>query len=690
MNQENKTITGNIPDWLNRFGIPLGLLFMAVQGIRTISHADFWTHLATGRWMAGQGVPRVDPLTIVSEGDAWVHASWLYDALLYRLWNIGGAGLVTLLHVALVVVAFYLLARAVRPHTSATAIGVALLLSAWLLAPRFEVRPSLLCLIFPALYVFILSTPRRSWIPFATLLPAQILWANLDASFVWGPLFALCFAAQAYFQPADLEQKTSNAIRLGVLTVLLLLVSMVNPYGPAIFSAVLATWTAPVVRDWISPISMHFASTWSRHMVTLALIIGALGLLSRKDRLPIGITSIAVIGAFLVVHSLPVHIAIFSLFAFPFFCLSLHALGELVRDRLAKPLAGRQSLVQQGMAGLFLLFLVLSVFWVVTNRSFTRTGSLSSFGLGVAADVYPEAAQTLIGRPDFPARFLNLPVDGGYLSWRNPERRVFIDQRSELHQQDLYHVLAQGLLGQTQAWATVLSEWDPEAIVLNNTWPYSSDIIRHLQTQHSWETAYFDGTTTILVLGTSTHASILEMKERLLQESLQVLEQRRRDYRRKLGGIVRPPIPNALVGAAAVFQARGYYREAAACHELLVLGAPRMLSAQLNLGICQTRLERYEEAVATLTQAIERLPRDSNPWVSAHMYMGISQVGLSRYTHAIRHLNVVVEAHPTNILAWLWLSRAYNGAGQATDARQALERARALDPDSTAAFQQTR
>lgn len=690
MNQNTRHVD-NTTGWLRLLAVPFGLLVLAVQGIRTIGHADFWTHLATGRWISQHGVPREDPFTWVSEGAAWVHSSWLYDRMLFSLWEWGGAALVTLVHVAAVLAAFYLLVRMVRPHVSESAIGLALLVSAWLLAPRFEVRPGLLCLFFPALFLYVLSARRKTWVPFAVLLPAQIVWTNLSASFVWGPMVALLFAAQAYWQSNNAATKRGNSVRaLGLAAGLLGVSLLINPYGPAMVTAAVASWFAPVTTDWISPFSASFPSSIPWYMVTLGLIIGALGLLTRKEKLPIAWTSMAVITAFLVVQSMPSHIIWFSLFAFPFFCLSLQATGEFIQLRASSFLSGRRALLQQALGGAFLLLTVVSIVALVSNRYYTRTGDLSSFGFGVVTDAYPAAAQALIGRPDFPERVLNMPVDGGYLVWRNPERRVFIDQRGALHAPDQYDRLMQGLLGQAQAWNAVVSTWNPKAVIINNTWPYASDIVRHLQANPLWETVYFDGTTTILLLDTAAHAELLEDKDASLQAGLQTLEQYRRRYRRALTRATRPAVPAPLIGAAPIFQARGHFREAAACYELLVFGAPRMLEAHLNLGICQTRLGRYEEAIEVLSRVMDRYPRESGPWIGAHLHMGISQRGVSQYSEAIDHLHTVTQHRPNHVHAWLELSQAYAGAGQVADARQALDRARALDPNLTAALQRAR
>jgi tetratricopeptide (TPR) repeat protein len=671
----------------DRWVAPAALGLVALLGWRTISHAGFWTHLASGRWMARHGLPSEDPLTVVSAGAVWTNPNWLYDRCLFSLWEMGGAGLVTFVHVLVVVAAFWLVARVARGWASAPAIGLALLLNAWLLAPRFEVGPDLLGLIFPAFCLWVLAEPRRAWLPAALLLPAQWLWANLNASFLWGPLIALLFAVQYGLDWKFRAQPAAVVWRTVALAAGMLVVSLWTPYGASLFRTLPALWAMPEAADWISPLGVSFPSALARNLVKLVLAIGAAGLLLRKERLPVGLTSLAILCAYMMVRSMQAHSATFALIALPFIALSIQAVGAYLGERLS-PLvpAGRWGAVQRTVYGGLLAAFALSVFTVVTNRYYVHTGSLSSFGPGAVERAYPAGIQAVLAHPQFPETVLNLPVDGGYLAWAHPGRRAFIDQRTALHGAEAVALLTAGLLGQEEAWSRMVSEWAPQAVILNMLAPVSSDILVHLHQHRRWALLYFDGTTAILLADGAGRSDLMRQGGVWVRQGLEQLEAVRQAYRADVSRWRRAPLPPELAGAAVFFQGMGLYPHAAACYELLVAGAPNMQLARLHWGVCLAQINDYERAVQVLASVVDRLERGSQPWYAAQLSMGLSFVGLEHYPSAIRHLRLLTETVPDRAHGWLWLWLAYNRAGQAADAKLVFERGQALDPELAAAF----
>lgn len=618
--------------------IHAGLALIILQGLRTISHGDFWTHLAAGRWIAQNGIPRIDPLTWMSGEAAWINTHWLYDRLLYGLWGLGGAPLVTLLHIAAVSSAFWLIARVSRPYASPFAVGLALCMSAWLMAARLEVRPELPALLFAALIIRF-GSQQSGWKSFAVLLPVQIVWANMTPSFLWGPFIAILYAMEAYFRPPDGQGGLDAVRRPVLLAVLLLAVTCLNPYGPALFGAVVQAAVTPALRDWISPVSGLFQSALSKHLVTLTLLVGAGGLLTCRHRLPLALTGVAVVAAFLVVREMTDYILWFALLAMPLFALSLESIAVSLRRYVAD---SRQIEAARKMLGAATAILVMmSTFWIVTNRYYTHVGHFASFGLGAVTAAYPSHAGILIEHPAFPAQFYNLPVDGGFLAWQYPGRSSFVDQRGELHARSDLASFIHGLIGHPTEWQAMRARWESDLLILNNAWPHSAQSVTHLRSQ-DWEILYFDGATTVLARRTDALAPLFEAQESYWRDGLQVLEESRRAYRDRLGGLRRPALSPAVLGAGHLFQARGQYREAAACHSLLLRGAPNLLMAHLNLGIC------------------------------------LSQLG--DHSAALPHLDRFTRKAPNHPLGWIWLSRAKMAVGEVRAAHRAAERARELDP----------
>ena len=666
---------------------PAALGFIALLGWRTISHAGFWTHLASGRWMARHGIPAQDPFTVVSAGAVWTNPNWLYDRCLFALWELGGAGLVTFVHVLAVLAAFWLVARVARGWASPPAIGLALLLNAWLLAPRFEVGPDLLGLIFPAFYLWVFAEPRRPWLPVALLLPAQWLWANLAASFLWGPLIVLLFAVQYGLDWKYRDQPAAAVWRTGALVAGLLVVSLWTPYGASLFRALPLLWAMPEAADWISPLSVSFPSALARNLVKLVLAIGVGGLLLRKERLPVGLTALAILCAYLMVRSMQAHSATYALISLPFIALSVQAVGDYVGERLL-PLvsAVRRATVQRAAYGVLLTAFALSVFAVVTNRYYVHTGSLSSFGPGAVERAYPAGIQAVLDHPQFPESVLNLPMDGGYLAWSYPGRRAFIDQRTALHGVEAAAMLTAGLLGQEEAWNRVVAEWAPQAVILNMLAPGSSDILVHLHQYRRWPLLYFDGSTAILLADGAGRSDLLRQGGVWVRQGLAQLETVRQAYGADVQRWRRAPLSPELSGAATFFQVKGLYPHAAACYELLVAGAPNMQLARLQWGVCLAQINEYERAVQVLASVVDRLDRGSQPWYAAQVSMGLSYVGLEHYPAAIRHLRLLTETVPDRAHGWLWLWLACHRAGQGADARLVFERAHALDPELAASF----
>ena len=660
----------------NAWPIWIGLAVLALQSVRSISQSDFWLHLASGRAIASGGIQKMDPLT--GGALAWRNVTWLYDWLLYGFWSLGGAGLVILIHTAILVATFYLLARSVSTVTSPLAIGFALLLAAWLIAPVLSFSPILISLLLIAAYMYLLLTRPISPALFAWILPLQVLWVNVHSGFLWGPVVILIFAVQAYLQHAKDHRQRESLMTLG-LAAAALLVCLLNPHGFAVLPAAGAIWSQPGIGENISPLAGQFAASPLRHLVTLALAIGALGLLTWKQRLPVALTALAVISAFMAVQSHPLYVALFALMSFPFLALSLQAFSNFMTERLA----GNMTRIASGALIAIALF---SAFVLLTNRYYTHIGSLSKAGLGVTHTAFPAGVVDQFGDDTLPAPQLHFRLDGGYLAWHYHERAIMIDQRSTLHGSEKYAQLARGLMGNEEDWLAISTEFQPRAILISHLWPLAADALRHLTSQDQWEVIYFDGTSSVLVQNRPEHASLLAEKQTTLAAGLTRLEEVRRSYQQQLGGIRRPAVSASLFGAGHMFRDRRLYPQAVACFEPLTRGAPRLVTARLSLGICRLRLQQFEIAIDDLTKARAALKPGSSPWLLAMFNVGMAQVETQAFPTAIRSLEQVVAAEPQNLLAWLWLSRAYTGNQQLTDAQQAIQRARELDPDLTQRF----
>ncbi len=676
MNQTDTTRSPARCSWV----VALGMFVVLLPGLRTISHSDFWMHLASGQ----QGFTRLDPFTRISEGASWINTNWLYDWMLATIWGWGGAVGVTLLHMLAVGVAFYLLVRLLRPLVSDGALALALCVAAWLLAPQFLVRPGVFSLLFASIFLVMLSRSAWNLKTFAVLLPVQIVWANMHISFLWGPVITALFAVQTYFaQPQGVRSFAPVLPAIGWV-VALLVATCVNPFGVGLYGGLEGAFAGALYRDWISPVSGLFDSRLAGGVVTVALIIGAVGLLTCKQPLPVALTAVAMVGALLAVRSVATGIHWFALLSFPFLAISLQAAGDLISSKL--PQISHTLFGGWGGATGVVGVALLSMFSLVSNRYFISTGSFSSFGLGVNKAATAYSALPVLQHDEFPERWVHLPMDGGFLAYALPDRQTFIDDRVGVHGRLVFGQLTAALSGQTEAWNQLMRDYEPDAIVINNLWSRSAEAVRSIGSQPDWEPLYFDGSTTILIRNVTQYPQLAAQREAIWQEGQRSLEESRRSLREQIGRFRQPPLSAALLGAAPIFMANNQFQQAAACYGLLQVQAPRMSLVSLNLGICQRYLGNHAAAVRELSRAVDRVNRESSEWLTAHLNLGISQLALGDSASAIRHLRVVNQVAPDQVWGWLYLSQAYQQSGQSIDARQSIERARSLNPELTEQF----
>jgi len=638
----------------------LALCTLALFGVRTISHSDFWMTLTSGRWIAAHGVPHTDPFSLLRANAAWMDPMWLYDLMVYQLWSAGGATLVTLTHVVVVAVAFLLLVRAARPFGGWIAITAALLVTAWLLAPAFMVRPRVFTLIFPALFICCMARGCPRWWGWLLLLPAQVLWTNMYHTFRLGPVICLVFALQAFLlwrrartnppaanpEPPDLRSWLNPLLLAGAT----LAATLVNPYGWNIYRAVGGIGFGAgslLIGEQVSVFSYLFGGSDANPLIWAAAFVNLMGLVAEKQRLPLGVTLLALLGTSLAILS-PHYATLMAVCSFPFFVLSLRAAGLFLWDSFTDIVQRRQALFGRLLLSALLVTMVVTIGQLVTNHYYYSSGSGSAFGCGTNEEALPAAAAAVLERERFPAALLNNALDGGNLLWHLPHRQVFLDARAQFQGLPLLQLTARGLAGDLQAWQTIETRLRPAAVLINCCQPQATLGLRCILDTGRWGLVYLDGTSALLVLNTPENRPLLQNAQ-LRTLGLTNLEEARRAYERRIAAHWFPTHSPALIGAGQTLMALKQYAEAEKVFLTLTRGAPNMVGAWLDLGICRCQLGRWSDALVALRRA--------------------------------------TDVAPKNALTWLWYGRACQQLGLELEARDAGQRAYKLNPAGARMFE---
>ncbi|MEN7974079.1 MAG: hypothetical protein ABFR47_09635, partial [Verrucomicrobiota bacterium] len=336
--------------------VVLGLVFITLIGIRTISTPEIWTHLAQGQNNA--------PISFL-ESDNAINTTWLYDKVVYGLWKIGEAPALIIFNIATLLAAFILLMQVSKKWGGGLSQGFALLISGHLIFHGLDVGPKTIMMLFIALFVHQLSTAKKPVALFGILIPAQILWANMHGSFLFGPFIAIMAAIQAGQTSRGgrrNQQQGSDSGTLGILVVALLVATVINPYFLKLHGQVLANIRMPYPA-YLGSLFKEYFQTPTHHnpLVFFTLILGAGGLVTLKKRLPVMLTTLAIIGAFLIMRSVYTAALLFTALAFPFMVLSFTAIGEYLSESFKTLLGKQKKLLDPAIQTLFVLLIIFSL-----------------------------------------------------------------------------------------------------------------------------------------------------------------------------------------------------------------------------------------------------------------------------------------------------------------------------------------
>jgi tetratricopeptide (TPR) repeat protein len=423
-------------------GVVVGLLLavdLVLLGFFQISSEDTWWHLKQGElYVTTHSLPAQDPFAFTTAGREWIKYSWLADILFYLTYAAAGIPGLILLRLGLlllIALVLYRLLRACGLHLYAAILLV--LVASLALRFRLYIRPEILSFLLLLAVMGILLRLREAsrWTAYA-LLPVQVIWTNVHASFVFGftlpalvVLANLLPGARAAPGWGRLSLDRPRLRHLATAVACLPLAAVVNPHGVSTLLFPLrqntmtglgtfAEWAGVWVLPEIDPVWWEVIVVLA--IVLVAFLITALLLFAWEGRVdPVGWGIVLCMGSY----------AVFRNRAVPYFILAVLPLLALALVRVAADLSARspgRSSQRLEQIGALACLLVLGASMV--DQAFLT--SRNPLGLGVRPHYFPEGAAAFLERQHVDGRVFNTYEFGGYLIWRRwPANQVFIDGR---------------------------------------------------------------------------------------------------------------------------------------------------------------------------------------------------------------------------------------------------------------------
>jgi len=386
---------------------------------------DWGWHYRYGEYLVTHGqILRHDIYSWTMPGFEWVNHSWLYDPLLYFLYNrVSFFGLAIAGAVAGVAV-FYLCIRQVMLafwHKAILAVFFAALSKEALLQ---GLRTQVVGLLVLALFVDLLHRERQGhwWIYWA--LPGLFcLWTNLHGSFLLG---LIVFGVYVMGDLALLKIRGTAIPRRWFMFAASLLASvaasLVNPFTYHVY---LEAWRhfgdpmLPVVLEWVPP---DFSEILGVLFLGYTLVL-VVGFVTRRKLSDVPTVVVTILTFYLAVSSRR-HVPVFLVLTLPFAALVIPSIRVRVVGLARTSLVGVAMIAVFGMA-VFFRWPAYQALWRDPAQAYCTWGNYCS----------PDLVRFLIKHPP-EGRGFNFYDWGGYLIGSGVPAKLFVDGRMHLWERD--------------------------------------------------------------------------------------------------------------------------------------------------------------------------------------------------------------------------------------------------------------
>jgi len=649
--------------------------FCALFAAQKIADPDFWWHLKTGEWIwQHKAIPYSDPFSYTFQGAEWINYEWLFHAIIYPLYKLGGFGGLIVFETIVVLLTFLILFFTCREVDGGkrwlviTVLFVALLV----VRGRFAVRPQIISFFLLALYLYLLILYRderitaRQLILF--LIPAHVLWVNVHGSFLLGIFLVGAYTLGRFVPLAlshhrDLKPVFQDKKLQGLLLVclILLMASLVNPYTYRIFYIPFTTAgseTLKIITEWV-PVDIKFLGVfavdytmWFRFL----FLIGTISFLTKRDNLK-RIEDVVIFAVFS--YMAFKHVRFGADFAIVSAPIIVNNLSQF-----------RWHVKRWSWINLLLLFAIL-VFSINEVRTSVR---MDRFGFGIYRN-FPEATVNFLKEHHIKGKIFNTYGHGGYLIWNLwPDIPVFIDGRTPtIYDEDflwLYSLAYQ----KREIWEKVVKQYNIEVVLVEDQREkgYTS-FFYWLDEDEDWMLVAFDDVSTLYMRkGTKFDGLIKQYGFHYLRPAFITMEYAKqwKGNKRYLQGLEKELnvacqrfphnfYPFYYLGVYhQIYGTTEHLREAEQAMRRAVITRPTYPRGYYELGFTLMKLERYDEAIKTLKKAT-RLSPDS--LVDAYYYLGFSCFQEGKINEAINFLEKYKERArlETRMEAYRMLGKAY-------------------------------
>jgi len=593
--------------------ICLALLIFSLQFTKYADY-DLWWHLKLGEGIVQTGhIYDQDEFSYTFAGQHQTSSEWLSDLLLFLAFTTGGFLGISLLKAGIILLTLFFVFRTIMNHGSGDDQGfvaavITLVVVLFSIRFRLFVRPYLFNYLFTAVFLYLLSVYEKKKEPKTLyLLPfVQLVWSNMYSAAIFGPMIFVFFVINKLI---DKEQR-KDALRYGSVLAAIIVATLISPETYHAYTILFRVASDPTLVNFgeFQPLSFKMiwgygiSYTFGYQILVAGSLVYFLFLKGWKN-----IFHVLLFVVFFAESVLHVRmIDVFSLVAAVFFSCAL--------ERLATRHITLKDPRITGTAIVVLLALIpLSL---VGSKTY-------ALGLGVKDNTFPEQAIAFLEKEGIKGRMFNSYAMGGYLIWRAPDRKVFIDGRYSRPYTPEFYNAYRTIIDKADAWNEADKQWGFDYALLEYDFQ-SQRFPFHLNTNPMWALVYWDSTAAIYLKRTPQNLPTIGKHEYLtVKPTFNDFEMLRHEFTsqrpdyafaERINRDIMLNPANQEPRLAKVFvlfsMGRGYYREALEELKYTIELKPDLAIEHSAASFLLYQLGAKDDAKKELHRALELDPND--------------------------------------------------------------------------------
>ncbi|PKO05580.1 MAG: hypothetical protein CVU41_10935 [Chloroflexi bacterium HGW-Chloroflexi-3] len=475
------------------------IFFMAV---RVPLDSDFWWHVRSGQLSLMNGSPILEDLTTFTVfNSSWVNHSWLSQIFyFFILSSLGNIGIMISVAIIATLSIFFVF---IRLKTNPIINGFTILLCVMTTAVVWSPRPQLLTLLFFSILTYLLTEKSvfSEKIPTILVPILFLIWGNLHAGFSIGIILIITiFVGKALdfllYKEESNQDQYKTLIFWFLLIVVCSLIVMINPNGIGIWQVQFNTITLPslqnLIPEWASPnfhelyqqpflwlwlllVFFFMANRTSYKFSTIIplLVLGGLGFISRRNYVYYAIFSIPLLSKEMQRFF---EIYLKNYFSVQKFFNNIKNLNKKSDKKISK----------------YINLFFVGFLWFMVTWKIIYLGSPIIFDFYEKKSFPKEAITAIENKELTDFRCFNSYTWGGYISWKLPEMKIFIDGRTDLYGEILIQDWIEMVNG-GEAWKQKFGLYDINCVFLEEDRP-----IINLLEDNGWHVVYSDELSVIM------------------------------------------------------------------------------------------------------------------------------------------------------------------------------------------------